>query len=535
MKPFPVDVFEVRKLGIEEWQKEFFWPVNDSEFFSLMDRISDAFRGQMDAVPSFLQDLLIANSGLIHQYASFLHARMVVERLRVAGYDILFSDRSVNYWEIMENRFKRGSSPARIHWSERLKGKGTQALKFVLRNDLGVKALGRFLVEGHKTVSLGSFSSLKREYCNKRNLLVAHRSSLDYFDHSGDECFDKSETRSIEMFTRNMLDRLREISEAEGLEFNELSTLFLEHLTRRQISLSLSLYKAVSNRQRHKADTLLLSEVAKTHNKTICLAVRRKFGTRVVGFEHGNTFGTLVTKYFGITELAHCDEYMVATSGSLPYFRTKQQASSFAFGRDTIMSSVDTNYYYTLWERNRSSDLPRRIQRIMVVGFPMNQIRYAEIPGHLSLMHLDLELRITRFLKQIGVEVVYKAHPDRYEEVKGFFDNVVDEVSSEPFERVYKRCDGYLFAHTDSSTFGIALCTNKPIIVMDIEGKKWNEAAYSLLAKRCLLVPARVDERNRIVFSEQELEAYLRAPIEKPDEDFVNQVMNPRAAKAGMV
>ena len=121
--------------------------------------------------------------------------------------------------------------------------------------------------------------------------------------------------------------------------------------------------------------------------------------------------------------------------------------------------------------------------------------------------------------------MIYKAHPDRVREVTGIFENFANEIRVEAFEKVYDSCDAYLFAHTDTSTFGIAVCTNKPIIVIEIEGKPWKGNAQELVSKRCRMVPAWIDEKCRILFDEQALERALNLNIAEPNMEYFENMM----------
>jgi hypothetical protein len=189
---------------------------------------------------------------------------------------------------------------------------------------------------------------------------------------------------------------------------------------------------------------------------------------------------------------------------------------------------MDSDYYLSLWNENRKTPLPRKIGSIMLMGFPMDPYRYPELPGHFSLFHLDLELRLMRFLKERGLRVIYKAHPDRAAEAEGIFEGLADEICFEPFERVADKGDATLFPHTDTSTFGIALCGLKPIIVIEMEGKTWNQESFRLISKRCRMVPGRIDERNRIVFDEMRLQDSLAEEISDPNTEFLERFMFPQ-------
>jgi len=168
---------------------------------------------------------------------------------------------------------------------------------------------------------------------------------------------------------------------------------------------------------------------------------------------------------------------------------------------------------------------PERFGKIMMVGYPMNVTRYPYSTGDFFLFQLDLEIRVIKLLKRHGLKVVYKMHPERQREAGGVFEDLADEVLTEPFEKVYGYADALFFGCITSTTFGFALCTQLPILVIDIQGTNWNREAYELLKRRCVMIPALFDESNRIQFDEDLLLGELGQRPRVPDFAYVEEVM----------
>ena len=525
MKAFPVDIFGVKQVGVEKWQEAFFWPVSDREYFSFTDQIGDIFHEEMQKGSRTLRDVLLSHIGLIQQYGMVLHALLVVERLKETGHDVFLHDESQYYPEILTRNFNRQPGLLEVGSAERAKNRIKQILKFLLKNRFSSASVLKAFRDHKIGVSLGSFVRLKREYCNKNDLLVTHKSYLDFLEWAAPK--GRPRAGEIEDVIQNIVGNIERLARNLGFTLDSALKAYLGNLGKWPLYLSLSLYEGIVRDYPQKIDLLLLSEVAKPINKTICFALKRKFNTRVVGFEHGNTFGSLLSRYFAPSELAHCDEYIVAASKSIPNFREAQRTARLPYGTETQISSMDTDYYRVLGERSKTLKVSEKIRRVMLIGFPMNQNRYMDFPGHFSLFHLDLEIRLLVFIKQRGFKAIYKAHPDRLREVKGVFERFSDEIKAEAFEEVYDTCDAYLFAHTETSTFGIAVCTNKPIIVIEIEGKPWKGNAYELVSKRCRMVPARITNKCRILFDEQALERALNGRIAEPNMEYLENMMVP--------
>ncbi|MDP6771190.1 MAG: hypothetical protein QF704_10885, partial [Anaerolineales bacterium] len=98
-----------------------------------------------------------------------------------------------------------------------------------------------------------------------------------------------------------------------------------------------------------------------------------------------------------------------------------------------------------------------------------------------------------------GYYVIYKLHPDRIPEGEGLFDDIADEVNRGRFEKVYGQADCLLFPNSgNSTTFGFALLTKKPIVCMNISGLIHLSKALDLIGKRCCIVDASVSDDCKI-------------------------------------
>ncbi len=523
MKVFPVDIFGVKQIGVEKWQDGFFWPVSDREYFAFTDQIGDIFHEEIKKGSRTLRDVLLSHIGLIQQYGMVLHALLVVDRLKEAGHDVFLHEESQYYSEILTGNFKPQPGLPEVGSAQRAKNRLKQVLKFLLKNRFSAASVLNAFADHEISVSLGSFVRLKKEYCSKKKLVVTHKSSLDFLPWAAPG--GRLRTGEIEDVIQKIVANIERLARDLGPTLDSTSKAYLSNLGKWPLYISFSLYQGIVQDYPQKIDLLLLSEVAKPINKTICFALKRKFNTRVVGFEHGNTFGSLLSRYFAPSELAHCDEYIVASSKSVPNFKEAQRMARLPYGTETRISSMDTDYYRTLAERSKPLPVSEKISRVMLIGFPMNQTRYMDFPGHFSLFHLDLEIRLLGFLRKRGFKAIYKAHPDRLREIKGVFERFSDEIRAEAFEEVHHTCDAYLFAHTETSTFGIAVCTNKPIIVIEIEGKPWKGSAYELVSKRCRMVPAWINNTCRILFDEQALERALNGSIVEPNMEYFENMM----------
>ncbi len=101
-----------------------------------------------------------------------------------------------------------------------------------------------------------------------------------------------------------------------------------------------------------------------------------------------------------------------------------------------------------------------------------------------------------------------------------------------PAGRDRNQADAFLFYHTITTTSGQTLSTNKPIIYINGGWEKWVPEVFESFSKRCFIVSAHFDERNRLMINEKVLiRALSREPTE-PDTEFIERYMLPEGVKS---
>ena len=90
-------------------------------------------------------------------------------------------------------------------------------------------------------------------------------------------------------------------------------------------------------------------------------------------------------------------------------------------------------------------------------------------------------------------------------EVQGLFNDLVNEYLSEPFELVWRSADLILFTYTSTTTFGFALTTSLPIILIDSATDNRDRKERKQMEGRVNIVDAKVDAKMKIVFNKEDL------------------------------
>ncbi len=162
----------------------------------------------------------------------------------------------------------------------------------------------------------------------------------------------------------------------------------------------------------------------------------------------------------------------------------------------------------------------------MVVEYPLTEFHH-----RLSFLfwpyQLALTLRLGLLCRRLGVTAVLKRHPDRLTESMGVYDAHFDQLLAAPFEEVCSQADAFIFPSIASTTFAVALLTNRPVIFFETALLDVWEELHAPLKKRCRVIPAWTDEEDRLVFDEKALADALRRPPEAPDTQFLEEYLFP--------
>jgi hypothetical protein len=241
-----------------------------------------------------------------------------------------------------------------------------------------------------------------------------------------------------------------------------------------------------------------------------------------------------LTDYYSWVKLSSVDRFITYTQHSARAMETMLKKHPPLKNNNVRVEWAETRMFYDLWRKESKRPLSRKIKSVMLVakGF-QNDNKVAQGITFPALMQLDWELRIINILKRAGYKVLYKVHPhgDQSSQARSLFSNDV-EVVYEPFEEVMDLADAFLFYHTNTTTSSQVLSTNKPIIYINGGWEKWVPKVFESFSKRCFIVSAHFDERNRLIINEKELiHALSRKPIE-PDTEFIERYMLPDSLKA---
>ena len=244
----------------------------------------------------------------------------------------------------------------------------------------------------------------------------------------------------------------------------------------------------------------------------------RRRGGHVTRFTHGWFAGLCgVPEPFWFAELAVSDRYVVETPAAAENLR--------AIGAAALMPNCGTVEIVGHEGASPLSGLPlerparRRAARPRVLYAPtiLRGARQFLPPLLPDVIYLDWQFRLVDLLARLPVELLCKPHPEGL--LRGQVHPLAARTatSARPFEAHIAEADRFLFDYGQSTTFAEALCTDRPIVFIDMGNPIFSPQARAMIERRCTVIPARFDTRNRPFVESAELEHALCGGAERAD------------------
>lgn len=522
---YPIDIFAIKKYGLERWQSGFFWPVSDREVEKIFGDLERCWLDHIRTQPSETGDLLLIQFKNLYQLTAFFHAVKVEQKLRQAGRVPLCTDNTLLYREILRDHFSV-PVPLNPDWKEKVKDQLRVGVRTVRKlwnyNQPWSKIFG-----GSETVHIyGHPFPFIREYLAQwRGLIIPvgdfFPSQLTAMTLSADE------KKTLEALAVQIGHDFIRIARNNDITLTANAEKYIVDFLTCSLDESLKMIHLAGRRLSGKPIHLLTNSFTDKFMGALAL-MTRKNGGRVTTFVHGGNMGLYKAPSCRWLNFLLSDELVTYSLASAGLFNTLE--GLFPPSGNKQLKNIDfpSHEFEPLWQKHRKQPPAEKIKTVMLVGFPMNQVRYVSIPhGTFAPMQLDLELRLVQTLKKGGYRIIYKAHPDRIEEVRGIFEKDVEFIT-ENFENVLDQADAFLFGDMSTSALNFALCTNKPVLLV-CPGPEdgFLPEPYALFKKRCRVIDAHFDERNRILYDEKDILTILSRKPENQNHEFVKTYLLP--------
>ena len=512
-----LDLEGIYEIGLDAWRESYQWPVSDREFDTLANAAWDEFLAIGADMAEQDRDLWFSDIRIVGFVLQHLHLSAAALRFTQAGKQVthgtIVEPNLYPNWNSLSTssggRFSAGTEKQGI-----LKALGKT---WLLNRAAPLNARLGALAGRTSTWALGSRTPLRAAYLKEHRIACRFVTLADICPAPRPQALSASTLQAVDRQLQSMAAAAKSVL---GLEFK---TDKAGAAWAGRLAWLAGVATQVQKVPRLPA-TLLLTDLSSAGHRIAARTMHRR-GTKVVGFHHGNSVGAQPHPSADFVEFLAIDRFVVPNAGSLNWRKQVYASGKVAPVHPVEFERVKTGIYREWLAKGNQASLPKRVSKVMIVGYPPNWIRYAHLLGHWSLAQLDLEVALVKHLAGAGFTLLYKAHPEWEDRMKRIFSDLPCQFVGGHLEDCWPIADAFVFPRITSTSFGFALCTNRPIALLDMKGQQWIPEAYELLSRRCHMIPACVGDDLRITFDNKALISSLEAPIREPDQTFVLEAM----------
>ena len=228
--------------------------------------------------------------------------------------------------------------------------------------------------------------------------------------------------------------------------------------------------------------------------RMIAVAARRR-GARTTSFDHGGgLFQSRLNSGKILCELAVVDRIVVATEAAAELAQVALPIPPPAVTREVLSGGGDPTF-----RRIRIKTPPRTgIRRVLYLPTTLRGFRTLTPPLLPDVIALDWQMRLAQILSRLPIELAVRPHPESllpglHHPAAQAFTPLVDD----PFHRVVDMIDAFVFEYPNSTAFWEALCTDRPVVWIDLGTGNLSPETRAIVARRCRIVEGCFDDRNR--------------------------------------
>ena len=466
MNKFPTDIFSLAECGGNDFvNKNKIWPVDEKKFFELASGLVAKHNQECAKLKN--EERYIANIDFAFIYFLIYHLNFkILEKiLNKKKIKTIYSKNSLHFAKL---NFLNLSNPL-----PKKENKFKLQLKKIIFNFF-YKII--FFKNKKIAIDIGGFDLSKIQYALKKNIrlkkeypgLVVQNTNFKKSGHKFDKFYDN-------IFSYASKDIKKKFN--INLDFTEITKIS---------STRLNIIEEVMIKYRYRFNSNLLF-VSNTYDNLIRItsAIYKLNKKESIGFDHGlHAHGILNKSLLYSNQIYPFTDFITISKNSSQSLRKFIKRNCLSTDLKKIkLHNIQNRFLKKNFDYFKKIPNKKKIKRVMIMGWPMNSRKYFE-DGRFTFFYdrIFYELNLIKKLKEKGFYVIYKPHPERKSLIKKFFQDHADEIIFEKFENrdILKKTDALIYAHTTTTTFGYALCSNLNILLLD------HEDIYSLEQKKLL-------------------------------------------------
>lgn len=528
-----VDVPSAMSVGLKNWQDSFEIPVRTQEYQNWEKAFLSLFDRNLFFHPDPLhRDLFNAQYKIFtSSLPNILHAYIVTRRLAKEGKRPLFSEKAnYNQGNFYKFLYSKDSSLQDLRLPG-FKQRSRQLLTEILTRERfdhrAVKAVytGKKLFN-NKAASINP-SFLDAFYFSENKITVLEKSPISWLGFTGNIFLAK---HSLGQPILQAVDEFLELfekyvnQEQFPVDGHLLARIRLMILTGLEAA-----YRVITASQdsanKLKGLPCFFAGAGNWFRRSIMLSLR-KAGANVGAFNHGGDPGKVRHHMFYYCYFPVVDSF---------YTYSRKSAACFEdicglFDKEHVFKTRIIPIAYPAYE-DLLGDLhavpvKNQVKTVMVMGYPFMQARHTYTSFVLYV--LLLELKIIDVLKRNGYRVIYKAHPDNIRlGINPYADSGIKICDGKFEDRdILELNDAFVFTHSLTTAFPVALCTPKPVILFNDPYTQWNRDCFESLRRRCIVIDLNEENNGSFSFDENLLIRGLEEGTKKSkDTSFITDYL----------
>ncbi len=229
----------------------------------------------------------------------------------------------------------------------------------------------------------------------------------------------------------------------------------------------------------------------------VVAAELRRRGGEVDVFDHGGA--TAVAQLPGSTaliELSTASRFHMATREMARLLAATEAAALAALVNGVEIVGEGGEPLFRRCFRDSTAPTGAR-KRVIYVGHPYRGLRQFPLAGLPDVVYWDFQMHLVEQLQKLDIDLLCKPHPEGHFVGKLNPIEALASTSYRRFEEHLDDADVFLFDAPTSTTFVEALCTRRPVVLID-RFYAINPAVRPAIEARCRIVPVRADAQNRL-------------------------------------
>lgn len=494
-----LDAISIQKKGIEYFLNSKDWPVSENLFWKLTNFIYQEYINELKTLDKKSYKIALIDIKFLGLLINILHYNYVKNFLIKNNYEYFFDKSASKFlypnWEEISKAYEKFDYP--YNKLMRLLRKLIKLIYFNRHLKL-INIIKGILCE-KINLSFGSFDKIKEDYVKNTNNFYLHIEWIDIIKKCN---FDKKNLKSIKVKILSKI--LKKISKSSSLNpfIQGLNLKVINSAANARLQSISLIYDYLLTLKTPKE--LILTESANSFHKIISSAYLYK-GSKVVNFSHGNDIGLVHQKW--------TQTYFYAQSGNYAFENNKICKIINKAAKKLPLKKIEKTNFISV-----ASDIglkrenitykkirKNKIKKVMVIGFPMNTTRYTDDVYCFFHYAIKLQIQLLINLKNLGYYTIYKSHPDRLLEVGNLMNKFADECNNNKFENVWDTADALVFTITTSTTFGFAITTPLPIVLINAITTDWNYSRKLQIKKRIHILDYKYNNGKHIGINSEKL------------------------------